>query len=187
FVFTNHLAAVDARWKNGPGVGKSVPWPVGIGGRGNSGVSALVRQTPGAIGYIETGYAELTKLPTAALENKSGKYIAPPGESAQAGLAEAKLNAVLQGTVPDPQSASAYPIASFTWVIFPDSFRDSRVAGKLSDLLRYCLTDGQKLSKELGYVPLPADTAKRALQMVDRLEAGSPQAMVSARRRELVP
>src|SRR5262249_37193482 len=86
FAFTNHLSAISSEWKNGPGVGKSIPWPVGIGAKGNAGVAALIQQTPGAIGYVESGYAELTHLPMAALENRAGAFIKPTIASSQAAL-----------------------------------------------------------------------------------------------------
>ena len=183
FVFTNHLNAIDPRWtakEKGPGFGKSVQWPVGIGGKGTSGVNALIQQTPGAFGYIEAGYAELTKLPMAALENyhafenKSGKFVLPTAANAKAALEEAKFNAVLGATVPDPKGANAYPIVSFTWVVCRKSYPDSKQAAKLRDVLTYCLTTeaggGQALSEQLGYVPLPHDALLKARQAVSEIK-----------------
>ena len=98
FVFTNHLNAIDPRWttaEGGPGVGKTVQWPIGIGGKGNAGVNALIKQIPGAFGYIEAGYAELTKLPMAAIENKSGVFVLPTAEHAEEALREARFDEVL--------------------------------------------------------------------------------------------
>jgi phosphate transport system substrate-binding protein len=174
FVFTNHLNAVDERWtkaKGGPGPGKSVQWPVGIGGKGNAGVAALIKQTPGAFGYLEAGYAELAHLPMAALENRSGKFVLPTVASCREALAEAKFNDVLGATVPDPKGASAYPIVTFTWVICLKNYPEKRLADKLKEVLNYCLEDdkesrGQALSEKLGYVPLPEDALARARKRV---------------------
>ncbi len=177
FVFTNHLNAIDSRWttaNGGSGVGKSVQWPVGIGGKGTSGVNALIQQTPGAFGYIEAGYAELTKLPMAALENNSGNFVLPTAANSKEALQEAKFNAVLDAVVPDPSGADAYPIVGFTWVVCRKRYADPRVAAKLKDVLRYCLESaangGQILSEPLGYVPLPTDALVKARQAVSEIK-----------------
>jgi phosphate transport system substrate-binding protein len=194
YIFTSHLNAIDPRWmtekdrkkknikvpegtKDGPGAGKSVQWPVGIGGKGNSGVNALIKQTPGAFGYIEAGYAELTRLPMAALENKSGKYVLPKAENAKAGLNEAKFTEknddVNAAAVTDPKGADAYPIVSFTWVVFRKRYKDAEQGARLKDVLEYCLSvetsAGQALSKDLGYVPLPDEALKRARESVAKI------------------
>jgi phosphate transport system substrate-binding protein len=184
FVFTNHLNAIDRRWttaNGGPGAGKSVQWPrntdgkeIGIGGKGTAGVNALIQQTPGAFGYIEAGYAELTKLPMAALENKSGKFVLPTAANAKEALQEAKFNDVLGATIPDPQGADAYSIVSFTWIVCRTSYPDPEHAAKLKDVLTYCLaTDadgGQTLSDQLGYVPLPMDALLKARKAVSEIK-----------------
>ncbi len=173
FVFTNHLNAVDPRWKHehgGPGKGKSVEWPVGIGGRGNAGVAALIQQTPGAIGYIESGYARLTGLPMAHLENRSGNSVEPTEENCEAALAAVQFDSVLGGTVPDPRGENAYPIVSMTWVICRTHYDDPRVGKALYGVLSYCLGDGQKLSKELGYAPLPGPVLRRVKGELEKME-----------------
>ena len=113
FVFTTHLNAVDSRWRadnGGPGVSKTPQWKVGIGGKGNAGVAALIDQTPGALGYVETGYAELTHLPMAAVENRAGAYVEPTIETGQAALAGEKLPGNFRLFIPDPKGKAAYPI-----------------------------------------------------------------------------
>jgi phosphate transport system substrate-binding protein len=177
FVFTNHLNAIDPRWttaKGGPGVGKTVEWPVGIGGKGNAGVNALVEQTPGAFGYIEAGYAKLTKLPMATIENQSGNFVAPSADNARESLQEAKFNDVLGATIADPKGADAYPIVSFTWVVCRKSYPDATQAAKLRDVLNYCLDaevgGGQALSEKLGYVPLPMEALQKARMAVSEIK-----------------
>jgi phosphate transport system substrate-binding protein len=170
FVFTNHLSAVDERWKNGKGLGanKSIEWPVGIGAKGNSGVAALIDQTPGAFGYIETGYAELVELPIAALENKQGQFVLPTQTTCAAALAEAvgkfgkeqgqraciitggaalafgsKFDKVLGVAIPDPSwDRYAYPIVSFTWIVCRKHYSKPRLAASMKGCFEYCLESG---------------------------------------------
>ena len=125
YAFTSHLSAVNSRWKEGPGTGKSVVWPVGIGGRGNAGVAALIKQTPGAVGYLEYGFAELSDLPMAVLENRSGKYVAPNPQSGQAALANAKVPDNLRIFVTDPEGPAAYPIVTYTWILCYQNYADA--------------------------------------------------------------
>jgi len=198
FVFTTHLAAIDDRWKlakdrkpgsphlktpDGPGASKTPQWRVGLGGKGNSGVAALVGQTPGAFGYLEAGYAELSGLKVAALQNRSGAFVLPASESARVGLEEAVFNDVFGTTVPDPKSAAAYPIVTFTWAIARKQYADPRVGETLRAVLSYCLEDapgrGQGLSQSLGYVKLPKATLDRAWLAVQTINA-APNAAQSA-------
>ncbi len=173
-VFTTHLTAIDPRWAKGPGKGKTVQWPIGIGGRGNAGVSALIQQTPGSFGYIETGYAELMSLPMAALENKTGNFVLPTGSASPEALKEAKFNKVLGASVPDPSAAGAYPIASFTWVLCKKTYPNREIAVKLKEVLLYCLDTaegrGQALSKDLGYIHLPPPAIERARAEVAKID-----------------
>jgi phosphate transport system substrate-binding protein len=180
FVFTNHLSAVDARWKDRDGLGakKSIPkWPAAkpIGGKGNAGVAALIDQTPGAFGYIETGYAELVELPMATLENHQGKFVRPTEKACLAGLADAKFDKVLGAAIPDPKAEDAYSIVTFTWIVCRRHYDDPRIATSLKAVFQYCLENddaerGQKLSKELGYVALPKAALEKAREMVQEIE-----------------
>jgi phosphate transport system substrate-binding protein len=171
FAFTNHLSAISPEWKEKVGVGKAVTWPVGIGGNGNAGVAAWIQQTPGAIGYLEYGYAELSNLSMASLENKSGRYVLPTLETGQAALADVKMPENLRAFLPDPPGANAYPLVTYTWLLcFKDYSDRPAEAAALRDVIRYCLTDGQRLSTELGYIPLPPEVAKRVLKAVDEIQ-----------------
>jgi phosphate transport system substrate-binding protein len=197
FVFTTHLNAIDDRWKldrdrkadspfkstpDGPGASKTPQWRVGIGGKGNSGVAALISQTPGAFGYLEAGYAELSELKMAKLENHAGHYVLPKDENCRVALEEAKFNDVFGATIPDPKAKSAYPIVTFTWVIARKRYRSQRLADNLRDVFSYCLLDeegkGQALSGDLGYVKMPKKTLERARQAIQQIQAedhGPPQ------------
>jgi phosphate transport system substrate-binding protein len=171
FAFTSHLAAVSPKeWVGEDGkalVGKSIKWPCGIGAKGNAGVAALIQQTPGAIGYLEFGYAELTQLPDgsplpiASLENKGGNFVKPSAESGLAALEGLQLPADLCLQVPDPAAPKAYPIVTYTWVLCHKDYHDERKAREIKALLAYCLGEGQMLAAELGYIPLPRATVQK--------------------------
>lgn len=171
YVFTGHLSAINDKFKNSVGQGKSPQWPASthfVKAPKNDGITATVKQTPGSIGYIEYGYAKLTKSPTALLENKSGNYIKPSAKSGSAALASAVFpkGTLPNSQVPDlrawiynPAGADAYPIATFTWMIFPEN-QDAKKAAAAHDLIEYCLTKGQDQADAMGYIPLPQNVIK---------------------------
>jgi phosphate transport system substrate-binding protein len=157
FVFTKHLAAISPEFKEKVGQGTTVNWPASdkiVAAPKNDGVTATIKQTPGAIGYIEWGYAKLTKADVAILQNKSGKYVAAGGEGGALALASAEFPADLIVWVDDPTDPGAYPIASFTWQLFYQK-QDAKKAEFLRQLVQYGLTDGQKIADSMGYIPLP--------------------------------
>ncbi len=169
FVFTKHLSAVSPEFAKNPGVNKLPNWPTGTKSKGNEGVTASIMMTPGAIGYIEYGYAKSQNLPMASLENKSGEFVAPSTASAQAALATAVFPDNLIAWVPDSEAKDAYPIATYTWLICYKQYKDKGKFQILQGLLNYCVTDGQKESEALGYIPLPqavVDKDKAAIQNI---------------------
>jgi len=169
FVFTKHLSAVSADFAKSPGVNKLPNWPVGTRSKGNEGVTASVMTTPGAIGYIEYGYAKSQNLPMAILENKSGAFVEANTASAQAALATAQFPDDLIAWVPDPDDKAAYPIATYTWLICYKQYKDKAKFQALQGLLNYCLTDGQKESDALGYIPLPASVVDKAKAAISNI------------------
>jgi phosphate transport system substrate-binding protein len=170
FVFTQHLSAISADWKSGPGTSKSPNWPAGIGAKNNDGVASTIKQTPGAIGYIEFTFAKSAGLPLAWLENKSGGYVEPGTASAQAALAGAALPDNLRLFIADPDGKDAYPIVTYTWLLAYKNYADPKMAVALKDLVRYCLGDGQKISEEMGYVPLPSSVVAAGLKALDNVK-----------------
>lgn len=157
FVFTKHLSAISPEFKEKVGSGTTAQWPTTdkfIAAPKNDGVTATIKQTPGAIGYIEYGYAKLTKANAAALQNKSGNFVEPGEASGKAALADAKLGSDLRGWMEDPDGADAYPIATFTWMLFYKDQDDAKAAA-LRKMVEYALTQGQKISDSMGYIPLP--------------------------------
>jgi phosphate transport system substrate-binding protein len=174
YAFTNHLISVGksvgTSWKEEKA---NKTWPITqmIGARGNPGVAALIKQTPGAIGYLEYGYAELAELPTAVLENKKGKYVRATPDSSQAAIKGVKLPKDFRPWIPDPAGPDAYPIVTYTWLLCYKDYSFNPVKGKaLLDVIKFCLTDGQKFSKELGYIPLPKDIAQEVLAAVEQIK-----------------
>jgi len=155
FVFTKHLSAISKEFAKDVGVNTMPNWPVGTKSKGNEGITAALLTTPGSIGYIEYGYAKSQNLPMAVLQNKAGNFVVPTIESAQAALASGELPPDLIAWVSDPEGKDAYPIVTYTWMIFHKKYDNKAKAKALRALIDYGLTDGQKESEALGYVPLP--------------------------------
>ena len=155
-------SAVSKDFQEKIGTDKSVTFPVGVGGKGNEGVTALVKQSPGAVGYVEFGYAKGNGLAMANLENKAGKFVAPNIENGAATLAHVTLPANLRVWPVDPEGDADYPIVSFTWLLLYQKYDDAAKLNALREFVTYGLTDGQKLSAELGYIPLPARVVEKA-------------------------
>ena len=162
FVFTKHLSAISPDFADEVGTDKSVTWPAGAGGKGNEGVTALVKQTPGTIGYVEYGYAVNNGLSTASLQNKAGKFVKPTDESGAATLSHVEFPENLRIWPEDPAGDDDYPIATFTWLLLYKKYSDAAKLKALQEFITYGLTDGQKFSSELGYVPLPAAVVEKS-------------------------
>jgi phosphate transport system substrate-binding protein len=163
YIFTDYLSTAVPSWKTSIGKGKEVKWPVGLGAKGNEGVSGQVKQTPGAIGYVELAYAKQNNLPIAAIRNKSGQFVAASVDAvtaAAAGVAKAlPANTDYRLSIVDAPGAAAYPISSFTWMLVYQKQTDAVKGKKLVDFLNWALTDGEKSASTLDYAPLPAEMA----------------------------
>ncbi|BCL34835.1 phosphate ABC transporter substrate-binding protein PstS [Nostoc sp. MS1] len=175
-VFTKHLSAISPTWKSKVGEGKTVNWPVGVGAKGNEGVTAQIQQTQGAIGYVEYGYAKQNGLKFAELENKAGKFVTPSEESASKTLASVPLPANLRAFIADPEGADSYPIVTYTWLLAYKKYADPAKAKAVEAAIEYGLTEGQKLSSELGYVPLPQSVVTKVAAAADQI---SPEYKIS--------
>ncbi len=170
FVFTQHLSAISKDFAEKIGKDKSVTFPVGVGGKGNEGVTALVKQSPGAIGYVEYGFAKNNGLSMASLQNKSGNFVAPDPKSGASTLAHVTLPENLRIWPVDPEGASDYPIVSFTWLLLYKKYDDAAKLKALKGFVSWGLTDGQALSEELGYIPLPAAVVEKAQAALGTVE-----------------
>jgi phosphate transport system substrate-binding protein len=160
YVFTDYLANVSAPWATKPGKGKEVQWPVGLGAKGNEGVAGQVKQTPGAIGYVELVYANQNKMSTALLKNAAGEFVAPSIASvtAAAAGAAAKLPPTTdyRVSIVNASGAGVYPISSFTWIILYEKQADAAKGKKVTDFLKWALgAEGQGMEAPLDYAPLP--------------------------------
>ena len=154
-VFTDYLAKVSPEWKAGPGAGKSVSWPAGLGGKGNEGVTGIVKQTEGAIGYVELAYANQNKLLVAELRNKDGKFVKPSLESVSAAAEKAEIPDDYRVSITDAAGPAAYPISAFTYLLV---YRDQPDPAKGEALVRFlwwAVHEGQKTAPQLDYAPLP--------------------------------
>jgi phosphate transport system substrate-binding protein len=161
YVFSQHLSAINPEFAKSPGTNKAPNWPVGIKAKGNEGVTASLKTTPGSIGYIEYGYAKSTEMPMASLENKEGQFVAPTTASGQAALATAVLPDDLIAWIPDPSGKDSYPIVTFTWLIVYKKYDDARKLEAIKQVVGYCLDKGQATSESLGYIPLPPATVEK--------------------------
>jgi phosphate transport system substrate-binding protein len=166
-VFTKHLSAISPDWKTAVGDGKTVQWPVGVGAKGNEGVTAQILQTAGSIGYIEYGYAKNNNVKFASLQNKAGSFVAPTDESASKALATVPLPENLRVFIEDPEGADSYPIVTYTWMLIPKKVADPNKAKAIEAMVEYGLTEGQKVSAELGYVPLPQSVREKVALAAD--------------------
>jgi phosphate transport system substrate-binding protein len=168
-VFTRHLAVINPEFAKSPGINNMPNWSVGTRSKGNEGVTAGIRTTPGSIGYIEYGYAAGQKVPMATIENKAGKFVKPTIEAAKEALAAVELPADLIAWLPDPGGDASYPIVTFTWMLFYKKY-DSNKLQALKDVVEYCLTEGQKTSELLGYIPLPASVVTRNKAALENIQ-----------------
>ena len=177
YVLTDYLSSISPTWKAGPGKGKQVQWPVGLGAMGNEGVAGQIKQTPGTIGYIELAYAKQGRLNVAELENASGKFVAPTAAAAsaaaEASMASLPANTDFRVSIVNAGGPDTYPIVSFTWILVYQHARDAAKTKKLSDFIRWALTDGQKDAAALDYAPLPASMVTRLVPRLDSLTAGA--------------
>jgi phosphate transport system substrate-binding protein len=178
FIFTDYLCKVSKEWKEKVGMGKSVKWPTGLGAKGNEGVSGLVKQTKGSIGYCELAYALHNDMPTANLKNKSGHFVAPTTQSISA-AAEGEIPADTRVSLTDTDAADGYPIASFTWIILYQeqnyNSRDRTRAEALAKLLWWMVHDGQQYAEPLDYAPLSPGATKKAEALLRSVTFGGQQ------------
>ncbi|HSF76515.1 phosphate ABC transporter substrate-binding protein PstS [Microcoleus sp. K1-B6] len=168
-VFTKHLSAISPEWKEKVGEGKTVEWPPAgkVGGKGNEGVTASIQQTVGAIGYIEYGYAKNNNIKFAALENKAGNFVVYTDAVGAKTLEAVVLPENLRAFIPDPEGAESYPIVSYTWMLVPKTVTDPNKAKAIEAMIEYGLNEGQKVSPELGYVPLPQNVKEKVAAAAD--------------------
>ena len=163
--FTNSLSSFSSEWKEKIGTAKAVSWPVGVGSKGNAGVAGSIKQTPGSIGYVNQSYIRGT-IKEAWIENKAGKFVKANAESSVLGLSKIQLDDKLRGANPNPDGENSYPIVSLTWILVEPGYK----LESIQPMLRYMLSEeAQSKADGMGYVPLPSELKKKALEAVDSL------------------
>jgi len=166
-IFTNYLTTVNTEWRAKVGRGKAVNWPVGIGGKGNEGVAGVVKQTPGAIGYVELAYAKQNRMKVASLRNRDGNFVAPTLEatSAAADGAVKSMPADFRVSLVDAPGKESWPISGLTWILVYKDQKDEARGKAIVQFLKWAIRDGQKMEAALDYAPLP----KTVVEKVDNV------------------
>lgn len=169
FIFTDYLSKVSNDWKSGPGSGTAINWPTGVGGKGNEGVAAQVRQFPGAIGYVELIYALQNHINFGAIRNKAGNWVKGSIDGVTAAGATAKIPADYRVSITDAPGPNAYPISSFTYLLIPTQPKDMAKERVIKDMLSWIIKSGESEASSLSYAPLPQNLADKVLQTVYKL------------------
>lgn len=167
FAFTNSLSAFSQEWKKQVGEGKSVKWPVGVGGKGNEGVSGILINTPGSIGYVNQAFVK-SPLKAAAIQNRAGKFVKPGLKGGAAALNAIKLNASLAGEDPNPAGAESYPISTLTWILAYEKGNGAKVE-EIRKAINHLLGPAQSKADDLGYVPLQGSILNKAKSAVTKI------------------
>jgi len=168
FAFTNSLSAFSSEWKSKVGEGKSVKWPVGVGGKGNEGVAGVIQNTPGSIGYLNQAFVK-GKIRAAALQNKAGKFVMPTEASGAAALNNIKLDGMLAGEDPNPAGAGSYPISTLTWILAYQKGNGAKAPAIRQAMLHLLSPQAQGQAESLGYVPLKGQILKQAKAAVAKI------------------
>ncbi len=171
FIFSDFLSKVSQGWANGPGKGAALKWPVGIGQKGSEGVAGMVRQTPGAIGYVELVYAMQNKIQYGAVRNASGKFLkATTDEVTEAAASSKAMPADFRVSITNAPGANSYPISSFTWLLIPRQFADPAKGKAVHDFLVWMIQHGEGEAASMGYAPLPKAVADKVTQAINSVK-----------------
>jgi phosphate transport system substrate-binding protein len=172
YIFMDYLAKVSPEWKQKVGVATAVNWPTGVGGKGNEGVSGLVSQTPGSIGYVELIYALQNKVSYGSVQNMAGEFVTASVEAVSLAAAEAakSMPAVFRVSITNAPGKGVYPISSFTWLLLYENPKDKAQAKAMVDFVKWALSDGQKFAADLGYAPLPEAVIKLEMAALTKIK-----------------
>jgi phosphate transport system substrate-binding protein len=172
YIWVDFLAKVSAEWKQKVGVATSVNWPAGVGAKGNEGVSGLVKQTPGAIGYVELIYALQNKISYGSVQNAAGEFIKASVQAvtAAAAVAAKSMPKDFRVSITNAPGQGVYPVSSFTWLLLYENPKDKAQAKIFVEFLKWALTDGQKFATELGYAPLPEEVVKLEMAVIPQIK-----------------
>jgi len=162
YIFTDYLSKISSDWQGTTGKGTSVKWPVGVGGKGNEGVAGMIRNLPGSVGYIELIYALQNKINYGSVKNSSGAFVKADLASTTAAAAGVKMPADFRVSITNPPGKTAYPIASFTWLLIPTNPSDKNKGKMVKDLVLWALDNGEGMASGLSFAPLPKEVADKA-------------------------
>ncbi len=171
YIWTDYLSKVSKEWETKVGRGTSVNWPVGLGGKGNEGVSGQVEQTPNSIGYVELIYAVQNKMKTGKVRNSAGTFLAASLAGVTAAAASSKaMPDDFRVSITDAPGKDAYPISSFTWLLIPEKIADPTKDKAIKDFLKWMLTDGQTMTSALSYAPLPKAVVAKEMKAIAKIQ-----------------
>jgi phosphate transport system substrate-binding protein len=172
YIWTDYLSKVSEDWKNKVGKGTSVNWPVGLGGKGNEGVTGLIKQTPNSVGYVELIYAAQNKIEYGSVKNSSGAFIKADlaGVSAAAAGAAKTMPDDFRVSITDAPGKAAYPISSFTWLLVPAKFSDAGKREAVKNFLKWMLADGQSYAEQLSYAKLPKEIIAKEIKAIGNIQ-----------------
>jgi len=171
YIWTDYLSKVSSEWQNQVGKGTSVKWPVGLGGKGNEGVAGQIRQLQGSIGYVELIYAVQNNITYGSVKNVAGNFVKASLESVTEAAASVKsMPADYRVSITNAPGKTAYPVASFTWLLVPVKAKDPKKGKVLSDFLTWMVNDGQKMTTQLAYAPLPESVAEKVKTTIKQVQ-----------------
>src|SRR5208283_2830599 len=170
YIFTDYLSKVSKDWEATVGKGTSVKWPVGLGGKGNEGVAGQIRQLQGSIGYVELIYAVENKITYGSVKNSAGNFVKASLDGVTEAAASApKMPADFRVSITDAPGKTAYPISSFTWLLIPEQAKDPKKGKIMADFLNWMVSDGQKMTNQLSYAPLPESVAEKVKAAIKQI------------------
>jgi phosphate transport system substrate-binding protein len=172
YIWTDYLSKVSSEWQSRVGKGTSVNWPVGLGGKGNEGVTSVVKQTPGAVGYVELIYAQQNHLPYGSVKNASGVFVKADLKSVTEAAAAAAANMPddFRVSITNAPGKGAYPISSFTWLLIPGQFSDATKGKAVVEFLKWMMIEGQKYTEALSYAPLPKTVEAKEMKAISKIK-----------------
>jgi phosphate transport system substrate-binding protein len=170
YIFTDYLSKVSKDWEATVGKGTSVKWPVGLGGKGNEGVAGQIRQLQGSIGYVELIYAVENKITYGSVKNSAGNFVKASLDGVTEAAASApKMPADFRVSITNAPGKTAYPISSFTWLLVPEQAKDPKKGKIIADFLDWMVNDGQKMTNQLSYAPLPPNVAEKVKAAIKQI------------------
>jgi len=172
YIWTDYLSKVSDEWKKNVGTGAAPKWPVGLGGKGNEGVTGTIKNTPNSLGYVELIYAETNKIPYGSVKNSAGSFVKATlaAVSAAAAGAANQMPDDFRVSITNAPGKTSYPISSFTWLLIPEKFSDASKRDAIKGFLKWALADGQSYAENLSYAKLPKEVVAKELKAINKIQ-----------------